>query len=304
MTDTSFAGLSLLVVILVVVGWLVGTVWGYRRAVDAGYSELAALVGALLLGIFAPLMAFVKPHGKRCAFCRSVIDPKATVCPKCTREQPAAEAKTEAPPPPPARVSGNGAILGGLGVLLLLGGVVALMMVSSKPAAVAPIAIPATAPPPTEAPAGTPTPDPTAVAWVQSFNEKLGATTQSGPTLPNGYGGLRWGDPEPKSGFVFVAATADGLKSYRKERDRPTFGGVEVFDALYVWKRGAFLGVRFEAAPEKYDALVNAATKMWGEQSPEAAGARRVAWLSEKSVAFVDRDSETGRVRVTLGTAE
>lgn len=293
-----------IILLLGLLAWIIGAIWGYRGAVEAGYSEFEAAIGALLLGCFAPLLAFVRPRGKRCTFCRSVIDPKATVCPKCTREQPAAEAKAEAPLPPPAKVSGDGAIRGGLGVLLILGGFVALMIYSSRPSTVAPIAAPTSVPVPTEARAAVPTPDPTAVAWVQSFNEKLGPAAKSGPTLPTGYGGLQWGDPEPKTGFVFVTRTAAGMTSYRKERDRPTFGGVEVFDALYVWKRGAFFGVRFEAAPEKYDALVRAATKMWGEQSPEAAGARKVAWLSEKSVAFVDRDSETGRVRVTLGTAE
>lgn len=76
---------------LLIIGWPVGVIWGYRRAVAAGYSELVALVGVILLGPFAPLLALVKPSGNRCAYCRSVIDRAATVCPKCAREQPASE---------------------------------------------------------------------------------------------------------------------------------------------------------------------------------------------------------------------
>jgi len=45
----------------ILIGWPVGAIWGYRRAVRAGYSEGMAGVGALLLGPFAPLLAFVKP---------------------------------------------------------------------------------------------------------------------------------------------------------------------------------------------------------------------------------------------------
>ena len=65
--------------------WAVGAIFGYRRAVENGYSELAAFLGAILLGIFAPLLVLVRPRGKRCPHCRSIIDEKASVCPRCTR---------------------------------------------------------------------------------------------------------------------------------------------------------------------------------------------------------------------------
>jgi hypothetical protein len=54
-------------------------------------AALVAFLGVILLGPFAPLLALVKPSGKRCPYCRSVIDRAATVCPKCAREQPASE---------------------------------------------------------------------------------------------------------------------------------------------------------------------------------------------------------------------
>ncbi|MEX2384162.1 MAG: hypothetical protein WEB59_06175 [Thermoanaerobaculia bacterium] len=76
-----------LIVLGVIVAWIVGAIWGFRRAVANGYSEVAAGIGALFLGPFAPLLAVVKPRGKKCRFCQSIIDQKATVCPKCTREQ-------------------------------------------------------------------------------------------------------------------------------------------------------------------------------------------------------------------------
>ena len=50
-----------LLFVLILIAWPVGTIWGYRRAVRAGYSEGMAGIGALLLGPLAPLLALVKP---------------------------------------------------------------------------------------------------------------------------------------------------------------------------------------------------------------------------------------------------
>jgi predicted nucleic acid-binding Zn ribbon protein len=81
------AELILILILVLVVAWIVGCVRGYRKAVANGYSEWQAGCGALLLGPFSFLLAFAKPRGKKCQFCQSIIDEKATVCPKCTREQ-------------------------------------------------------------------------------------------------------------------------------------------------------------------------------------------------------------------------
>lgn len=72
---------------IIVLAWLILALIGYTKAVKAGYSQLVALIGAILLGPFAPLLAFVKPAGKRCGACMSFIDERATVCPKCGRDQ-------------------------------------------------------------------------------------------------------------------------------------------------------------------------------------------------------------------------
>jgi predicted amidophosphoribosyltransferase len=47
---------------------------------------------------------------KTCPFCRSQIDPEATVCPKCTRDMapPKREPVALAPPPAPARIATEG----------------------------------------------------------------------------------------------------------------------------------------------------------------------------------------------------
>lgn len=50
-----------LIVLALVIAWPFGALYGYRRAVRAGYSEGMAGIGALLLGPLAPLLAFVKP---------------------------------------------------------------------------------------------------------------------------------------------------------------------------------------------------------------------------------------------------
>lgn len=73
--------------IIIVAVWIAGAIWGMRRAVRAGYSEVVAGIGAFLLGPFAPLMALVKPAGKQCQFCKSIMQTDATVCPRCAREQ-------------------------------------------------------------------------------------------------------------------------------------------------------------------------------------------------------------------------
>lgn len=78
---------GLIILVVIVGGWIYLAIRGYRKAVENGYSELAAAVGAFLLGPLAPLMGAVKPRGKKCKFCQSIIDEKATVCPKCTRGQ-------------------------------------------------------------------------------------------------------------------------------------------------------------------------------------------------------------------------
>jgi hypothetical protein len=51
-----------------------------------------------MLGPLAPLLGVVKPRGKKCAFCASIIPTEASVCPKCTRDQPR-PAPVAAPPP-------------------------------------------------------------------------------------------------------------------------------------------------------------------------------------------------------------
>lgn len=81
--------------ILILVLWGFLAIVGYRACVANGYPEWAAFVGALLLGPFAPLLGLVKREGKLCAFCRSHIHQLATVCPKCTREQPGPKAAEE-----------------------------------------------------------------------------------------------------------------------------------------------------------------------------------------------------------------
>jgi len=83
--------------ILILVLWGLLAIVGYRACVSNGYPEWAAFLGALCLGPLAPLLALVKREGKRCAFCQSHIHQLATVCPRCTREQPHPDSAPEEP---------------------------------------------------------------------------------------------------------------------------------------------------------------------------------------------------------------
>lgn len=69
--------------VLILWGW--GAWRGFKKAQENGYPEWQAALGAIMLGPFAPLLGAAKPAGQQCPHCRSMIDPKATVCPKCTR---------------------------------------------------------------------------------------------------------------------------------------------------------------------------------------------------------------------------
>lgn len=66
------------------IAWIVFTIKGYRHLTrDCGYSDIVALLIAWLLGPFALALS---PNGVPCPHCRCLVDRKATVCPRCTRD--------------------------------------------------------------------------------------------------------------------------------------------------------------------------------------------------------------------------
>jgi len=78
----------LLVFVLVVAAWGFGAIFATRRARERGVPEWQIWAGVILLGPFCPLIAFIgNPSAKKCAFCMSVIDKQAKVCPQCRRDQ-------------------------------------------------------------------------------------------------------------------------------------------------------------------------------------------------------------------------
>lgn len=68
---------------------VLGVLIGLDASRKRGFPQWQGVIGGILLGLLSPLMyAMSDRSSKRCAFCKSVIDKTATVCPRCTREQP------------------------------------------------------------------------------------------------------------------------------------------------------------------------------------------------------------------------
>jgi hypothetical protein len=65
-------------------------------AQSKGYNFFAFWIfGAALFIVALPVAIFMKPNPdtrQQCPFCRTSIDPTATVCPQCTRDIPSLQA--------------------------------------------------------------------------------------------------------------------------------------------------------------------------------------------------------------------
>ena len=72
---------------LPILSWLVFGILGAFIAESRGYKSYESLAIGLLLGWFAPLIAFAKPVRKKCRHCQKWIELNVDLCPFCNKTQ-------------------------------------------------------------------------------------------------------------------------------------------------------------------------------------------------------------------------
>ena len=66
--------------------WVLFALVGVAAAKRRGFSEVAGLIGGLLLGPFSILMFLISSSKQKCPHCAEWIKKEATVCPRCQRD--------------------------------------------------------------------------------------------------------------------------------------------------------------------------------------------------------------------------